>query len=102
MIVKFDYGTRVSIKPSVISAALASIVNGHSDGLVAGKCHVYLTFFDESGLAYEIVRESDNAVVDYIVREKAYKRIPKNCEYVDTLKYRSGEVAGVIYRKYSQ
>lgn len=108
MRVSFDFGTQDHIDLNVIQAAMSRICSEANDlGMKAGKCCVYLNFFDEDGIMQEYVRESDGATVDVVVRKNPYKKKPANIVEVGPIQFLDKstgeiEVAATIYKKYSK
>lgn len=107
MKISFDYGTNQSIDTIVIYQMLEGLLRGEKfRDLNVGKCCVYLSLYDEDGLSRMLVRESDGAEIDYVVRAKKYQRIPKDTEYLQelaiTLKDGEKDVLGYVYVKYTK
>lgn len=97
MKIKFDFGTQKCIPKEIIANAIISVISSISEKfeLNAGRCAVYLTFYDDDGVEQVVVNENDEEV-NYLVRMKEYKRMPKNTKYV--LKWDDPEAH--LYKQY--
>lgn len=108
MRVSFDFGTQDHIDLDVMRAAMNRICREADDlGLKAGKCCIYLNFFDEDGMMQDFIRESDGASIDVVVRKTPYKKKPTNSVEIGTIRFENTstgeiEVAATMYKKYSK
>lgn len=108
MRVSFDFGTQDHIDLAVMIAAMRRICSEADErGLKAGKCCIYLNFFDEDGMIQDFVRESDGAAVDIVVRKSPYKKKPMNSVEIGPIQFLNKstgrpEIAATMYKKYSK
>lgn len=106
MRISFDFGTQDHIDLAVMHAAMDKICSEADDiGLKAGKCCVYLNFFDKDGVMQDFVRGSDGAEIDVVVRKTPYKKKPANAVEIGPIQFKNEitgevEIAATMYRKY--
>lgn len=100
MKIKFDVGTQQNVDTELVKTVLDNIIHIHTqDGSNSGKMCIYLNFFDENGINYDITK--DGLIIDYIVRSTPYLRKYRDKKPIMTVTKNNVEVA-TVYECYSK
>lgn len=83
MKIKFDFGTQRDIPNEIIQLGIIEAMKiPEAFKLNAGKCAIYLTFYNRDGLETTVVKADTKQEINYLIRAQKYQRIPKNTEYI--------------------